>query len=400
DDGGMAAVASGDGSVLLWKLATGNTSALFPDGSRVADAAGGLTALSWDPRGHRLATGTGNGSVDLWNPDATRARRLGQIARGVVALSFSPDSHTVAGLDEEGVLLVWPVTDAPRPTLATPMGHRIRATLAWSPDGTEVAAIECQAKCTIAVHDLDGTVRVRLPETPRPADRMRYSADGRWLVSEHDDGPRLWDVERGIGVPLAWPEDATPGRRIAFVFTQDGENVRFATATVVRDEEDRKVATTLQVWQAGIESGDVHLLFEEPELSLLLSDDDFVTLLLRTHDGRTLLWTLDDDGMQMLPPVPSGYDRLLVAPSREALVLMPAVRNDAEPRWIHAQTGQSRGLSRLHDPVAWSSQGVIADVGQPTELRVWLDATPNSADDFRAWLDATTDHVVDAAAIR
>ncbi|MBL4689235.1 MAG: protein kinase [Nannocystaceae bacterium] len=407
-DGTLAAVASGDGSVLIWQLATGSTSAMFPDGSQVIDAGGSLTAIAWDPRGQRLATGTRNGSVDLWGPDGTHSRQLGQIARGVVALSFSPDSHTVAGIDSKGVLLVWPVTDAPRPHLATPVGQRIRSVLAWSPDGTEVAAIECQSRCTIAVHRLDGSVRLRLAETPRPADRLRYSQDGRWLVSEHDDGPRLWDVKSGTAVPLSWPEDARdaasprgqPGPRIAFVFTPDGDNVRFATATSERNNAGRRVATTLRVWQASIASGDVHLLFEEPELSLLLSDDDFVTLLLRTHDGRTLLWTLDDDTMQLLPPVPLGYDRLVLAPNREALLLLPDDQSRRQPLWIHVETGQSREFPRLHDPVAWSSHGVIVDVARPSELRLWLDATPDSAETFLVWLDATTDHVIDAASIR
>ena len=399
-DGSMAAVATGDGSVLLWTLATGNTSSVFPDGSRVLPVPGALSALSWDPDGRRLVTGTLSGSVDLWTPEGQHERRLGQIARGVLALSFSPDGAAVAGLDEEGVLLVWPIADAPQPHMAAPLGQRIRRALAWAPDGTEVAAGECQAQCTIALHELDGSVRTRLPSTARPADHMRYSEDGRLLVSEHDDGPRLWDVGLGEEVVLRWPEETDPGKRLAFVFTSDGDSVRFATSNPVRDEAGRKVATTLRVWQAGIGSGAVHLLFEEPDLTMLLSDAEFITLLLETHDDRTLLWTLDDDRMRMLPPVPSGFDRLRVAPRRDALLLRPAEDSEIEPRWIHVDTGQARGFPRLGDPVAWSPEGLIADVGSPDELRLWLDETPDDVDSFLGWLAVTTELEVDASTLR
>jgi len=400
-NGALAAVATGDGSVLLWKLAAAGSSAVFPDGSRVTDTPGALSALAWDARGERIATGSLNGSVDLWQADGTKERQLAQIARGVVALQFAPNNDALAGLDDEGVLLIWSITDSPEPHMASPDGQRIAFELVWSPNSDHVAVGECQKiGCWVVLHDVDGEVVTRLPRTRRPADRIRFSDDGRWLASEHDDGPQLWDLARGEGVPLSWPDDMSPAQRLALVFTADGQNLRFATSTPVLDDAGHQVATTLAVWQAGIASGDVHLLFEEPELSMLLSDADFVTLLLRTHDGRTLLWTLDDDAMQVLPGIPPGYDRLLVAPDRDALLLLPEDRIGLEPRWTHVQTGQSRGMPRLRNPIAWSSQGILADVGAPSELRLWLDATPATVPLFRAWLEETTDLSIDPSTIR
>ena len=50
--------------------------------------------------------------------------------------------------------------------------------------------------------------------------------------------------------------------------------------------------------------------------------------------------------------------------------------------------------------VAWSSEGLIADVGAPDELRLWLDETPDDVESFMGWLAMTTELEVDASSLR
>ncbi len=402
-DGNWAAAATGDDTVQLWRLTGIGGEGTQPDGSRVTATPGRLTALAFSHAGSLLASATRGGTVQLWSDRGELRGQLGQHRRTVLDLGFSPQGHELAALDEDGGLVVWSVVDRDQPPLhLRSQGSTRSGAWAWAPDGDAIAAPRCQGleRCEVVLYPLSGDEPFALAPTDSPASALRFSPSGRHLLSDHPTGSWLWDLSDGQGHGLEWPEGQQPGKRLAFAYVSGG--VRMATADVTRDEEARVVSTTLRVWHINKTNGDVHMLLERPELRTLLVDADLQTLLLRTHDDKTLLWRLATDNFRLLPPIGRGYDHLVVSPDAKALLLRtrPERGREADHLWIDVESGQMRRFSRRNEPMAWSRRGIVADVPSQRGLRIWWDPTPDEIGAFLRWLDDTTNHVVDAASIR
>ncbi len=336
-DGHWAAAATGDETVSVWRLTGMRGDDTAPDGSRVINARGAITALAFSRAGSLLASASRQGELQLWSERGESRGTLGRHARAILDLEFSPQGHELAAYDEDGRIVVWSVADREQP----PVYLRNEGSLgsvawAWSPDGDVIATPSCETpqRCEVVLYSLSSDDPVAFGTTDSPASALRFSPSGRHLLSDHPTGSWLWDLEDGQGRPLEWPEGQQPNMRLAFAYVRGG--VRMATADVVRDHEARVVSTTLRVWHIGQQSGDVHLLFEEPELRTLLADTDGRTLLLRTHDDNTLMWRLAGDRFRLLPAIIGpGFDRMIVSPDARALLLRPEPdRRREEP--LHA----------------------------------------------------------------
>ncbi len=401
-DGTWAAAATGDEAVHVWRLRGTSEAGTQPDGSRITPAAGPITALAFSHTGGLLAAATRQGVVQLWSERGEERGTLGQHPRTILDLGFSPQGHELAALDEDGGIFVWSVVDRDKPRLQLRHEGSRSAAWAWSPDGELIAAPRCEnaEQCEVVLYPLSLAKPQALAVTDSPATALRFSPSGEQLLSDHPTASWLWNLGEGRGRALEWPEGLQPGKRLAFAYVEGG--VRMATADMVRDEEARVVSTTLRVWHIGRDSGDVHLLFEEPELRSLLVDADGRTLLLRTYDDNTLLWRLAGDRFRLLPAIGAGYDRLLVSPDTQALLLRPRAElgRDAAALWVDVESGQMRRFSRRTDPMSWSPRGTIADVPSRQGLRIWRDPTPDRGPEFMRWLHETTNLVVDPATIR
>ena len=206
-DGHTLASGSGDGSIQLWSLPqtvlTGSTSV--------------VDSVSFGPDRHVLADGDTDGAVRLWDvTDPAHPRLLGRTLTSsstapVAPAAFSPDWHTLASGGADSVVRLWDVADPVHPrllgqTLSTrPVGQTLSNytapidSVAFSPDGH-----------TLASGDTDGVVRlwdVADPAHPRllgqplsngddaAIESAVFSPSGNTLASGSDDGTvRLWDV--------------------------------------------------------------------------------------------------------------------------------------------------------------------------------------------------------------
>ncbi|MCB9714308.1 MAG: protein kinase [Myxococcales bacterium] len=402
DDGAWAAAATGE-QVRLWRLTGIGDLGTQPDGSRITPTAGPLTALAFSRAGGLLASATRQGLVQLWSEQGDPRGDLGQHSRTVIDLGFSPQGHELAAIDEDGGIIVWSVADRDQPPVQLRReGSRRSAAWAWSPDGETIAAPRCDGMehCEVALYPITGEEPQALAVTDSPAITLRYSPSGLTLLSDHPTDAWLWALPEGRGRPLEWPDGVPAGERLAFAYVHGG--LRMATAEVLRDEEARMLSTTLRVWHIGQESGDVHLLFEEPELRTLLVDTERRTLLLRTHDDNDLLWRLAGDHFRLLPSVGTGHERLIVSPDARVLLLRPRYERGRAPDslWVDVESGQTRRFSRRNDPMAWSARGTVADVYGRRGLRTWSDPTPDEIGLFLRWLDDATDAKVDPTLIR
>jgi WD40 repeat protein len=67
---------------------------------------GGVRAVAFSPNGQHLATGGGDGVMQLWNPrTGALTRTLRGHDRAINAVAFSPDGRMLASGSDDGVLL-------------------------------------------------------------------------------------------------------------------------------------------------------------------------------------------------------------------------------------------------------------------------------------------------------
>ncbi|WP_244366376.1 nSTAND1 domain-containing NTPase [Micromonospora echinofusca] len=221
-DGRTVVFGSGDGSIRVWDVqrlrevaelrghAQGAWSvALSPDGQRVISGSGDGTARTWavQPRGaeHRLLAGHEgpitavaldrtarivtagvDGTVRLWHQDGTDVVAPGP--EPVVALACSPTADVLAvALRDGSIHLIRDDGDMRLDGEAE--------SLAWSPDGSRLAA-GCKDN-TIRVWDL--RARSTAGVLRGHADwvgALAWSPSGRYLASGSDDRTvRIWDIE-------------------------------------------------------------------------------------------------------------------------------------------------------------------------------------------------------------
>ena len=191
----ILAVGTSVGEVLLWNIADPAHPSPLPPLTGLPDAS---TSLAFSTRGQMLAAGAGS-AIQLWNMHAVATSGLvTQIntdfsAGQVLSVALSPDLKTLAvGVSEAHSTLLWNIADPahpqPEPPLTGPTSWV--NTVAFSPDGTELAAGSSDGM--VWIYKLaTGQLVTKLPH-PRPVDEIDYRPDGS-LISFADDGTvRSW----------------------------------------------------------------------------------------------------------------------------------------------------------------------------------------------------------------
>ncbi|MET8090775.1 AAA family ATPase [Micromonospora sp. NPDC005220] len=179
-DGRRAVSGSGDGTARLWTIQ--------PRGAEqrlLAGHDGPVTALALD-RTAKIVTGGADGTVRIWQPDGTAD--VMALPEPVLSVACSPTADLIAVVVRDGSIHL----------IGTDSDVQIGAeaeSLAWSPDGSRLAA-GCK----------DNSVRVWDVRTSSSAGVLRGHADwvgtlawspsGRYLASGSDDRTvRVWDIE-------------------------------------------------------------------------------------------------------------------------------------------------------------------------------------------------------------
>ncbi|HKQ06648.1 MAG TPA: WD40 repeat domain-containing protein [Blastocatellia bacterium] len=209
-NGQMIAFATLDTTVSLWNSATGALKQRFlaPTGAtpgaanmlnieRLVVSAEAVIALAFSADGATLAGLSDSGGVKLW--DARAATLRTQSAGGESAftcLAFSPDAARLAlGEQGGGIMLLDTATMEARLEIAGNDGAI--ASLSFSPDGKWMAA--ATAKGTLQVLEA-ATARLtsEIAAHHGAATSVLFSPDGQRLVSAGVDGTvKLWDVATG-----------------------------------------------------------------------------------------------------------------------------------------------------------------------------------------------------------
>lgn len=250
-DGTHIASAGGDGTVRVWEAQTGESLLTYRGHTHVLNKINlqaTVYTVALAPEGQRIVSAGDGPGVHVWDAAKGQTLTLYQGHSGwlpkVFAVAWSPDGRSIAsacssiGMDKTvhiwdsdtgQTLIRYDAHDGWLPNFSV-------LSLAWSPDGTRVAAT-CGDKTiriwSTATRRLSATYRFRSPWSSHIA----WSADSRYLASAHSDHTaQVWDTS--TGVPIVTYHGHTESIRYV-AWSPDGTRVASAS-------NDR----TVQVWEA------------------------------------------------------------------------------------------------------------------------------------------------------
>ena len=159
-----------------------------------------VRGVAWDTQGTLLATGCSDRNVYVWETASGKLRfRLAGHEGPVIQLNFSPRGALLASAAWDGRLFLWDMQRGRSLVSQPEQGGGYR----FSADGIRLAWLSEEARVSIGEI---ATARECLQFSCEALSAVRtwgcdFSPDGRWLVTGHNDGLRLWDAAtaRGVG---------------------------------------------------------------------------------------------------------------------------------------------------------------------------------------------------------
>lgn len=370
-DGGLLAVGSEDGGVLICDSVTGSPlRTLHGHRGRVYKVAYGTAGL---------VTGSSDGTVRLWDPDtgATRLELQGH-PEGAWPIASSGDLIAAGGAD--GVMRVWSSGEL----IHELAGHTAPILTSVFLPGLLVTG---DAGGGIRVWDLTtGDIRHELPGHNGAVYRLISSPDGGTIAAGDGQGVvRLWDPF--TGAPLHELADH-PGRVYTLAFHPDGTLLASGdTAGAVRLWD---TASGHLVGSLPGHRGAVYQVLFSPSGDMLATGDS---------DGVVRIWDVSGGGMPSLRVELSGHRGSVwpfaFRPDGRQLVTSS---NDGTTRLWDPATGQCRHTLRGHGrrigAVRFSADGsTLATCGNDGYVRLW---DPRTGRRLRS-LTGVADRLVSAA---
>jgi hypothetical protein len=282
-DGKRLASGSEDRTIRLWNAAGG------PAHRTLERHADWVSRVAWSPDGRMLASGSSDGTIQLWDAQMGEVLRVLAGHTGwITGLAWSPDGQTLASGSSDGTIQLWDSRGWElRRTL---QGHTgLVLSLAWSPDGQMLAS--GSGSGVILLWDGHSREPSRMLEGHTAAVRsLAWSSDGRTLASGADSGTiRLWDYLPGRPTNIL---EGHTGPINGLQFSPDG-------ALLASKADD------VRLWQG--DPWEPVAILPEPRTSRWSSALAFhpSAPLLATlgEDGRTIaVWDLDVSTLLRSPP--------------------------------------------------------------------------------------------------
>jgi len=185
-DGSWLVVASAAGPVAVFEVGSGDVLHELPGHE------GGTNIVACHPRQSLIASGGQDGSVRLWDPIAGQPTATLALAAGWVDhLAWSPDGTTLAAAAGRTLVLLNP--DGSLQHTFDPAPKTISA-LAWQPTGSCIAAAYFGGVVLWRADDF--VAQSQFPYN-NGIHALVWSIDSRWLVSGNQDpSVHLWFVEK------------------------------------------------------------------------------------------------------------------------------------------------------------------------------------------------------------
>jgi WD40 repeat protein/tetratricopeptide (TPR) repeat protein len=270
-NGQTLAAGNTDGTVTLWDLnAKDPTSETLTAGHT-----GWVWTVEFSLDGQYIASGSRDGDIVLWNP---ATGQVSQTLRGhkdwVNDVAFSPDGRTLASASDDDTIRLWDVATG-RPIGEPLVGHNADvSSVAFSPDGMLASGGSGDQRIRLWNVETGLPIGSALTRHDGGVQDVAFSSDGQTLASVGDDGKIiLWDIHKLLDQPLIRYAYGGPD---AAVLSLDGRTL----ATVSENN-------TITLWD-----------LTSREQIRQLSNKDRITGAAFSSDGRTLVVTSDDDGLQ------------------------------------------------------------------------------------------------------
>ena len=266
-DGSRLAAGSYDGRVRVWEASSGEELAHIKHG-------GWVQAVAFSPDGAQVATGGSDDTVRLW--DASSGEELVRVEHrsGVLAVAFSPDGGRLATGSYDGTARLWDRASGEE-LVRMEHGGGVLA-VAFSPDGAQVAT--GGSDDTVRLWDASSGEELVRVEHRSGVLAVAFSPDGgRLATGSYDGTARLWD--RASGEELVRMEHG--GGVLAVAFSPDG--VQLATGSY--DEAAR-------LWEASSGSELARMEHGSPVLAVAFSIDG-VQLVTGSSYKTARLWTVN-----------------------------------------------------------------------------------------------------------
>lgn len=190
-DGTKLATGSGDATVKIWEVATGR------ELITLRGHTGTISAIEFSPEGSRLATASHDASVKLWEVSTGREiLTLRGHSQRISSVAFSPDGKMLATASWDGLVKLWDAVTGNE--LKTLKGHQSWVwSVAFSPDGSRLASAGEDHTVKIWAVTQDQEVAT-LKGHSLSVYTVTFSPNGLWLASGgNDHSTKIWDAKSG-----------------------------------------------------------------------------------------------------------------------------------------------------------------------------------------------------------
>ncbi|GCA84352.1 serine/threonine-protein kinase F [Microcystis aeruginosa NIES-2522] len=190
-DGRYLASGSGDKTIKIWEVATGNELRTLTGHSR------GVYSVVYSPDGRYLASGSGDNTIKIWEVATGKGlRTLTGHSSEVNSVVYSPDGRYLASGSYDKTIKIWEVATGKQ--LRTLTGHSETVySVVYSPDGRY-----------LAIGSNDKNIKIWEVATGKELRTLTghsswvysvvYSPDGRYLASgSWDKTIKIWEVATG-----------------------------------------------------------------------------------------------------------------------------------------------------------------------------------------------------------
>lgn len=163
-----------------------------------------ISSLAWSPDGKRIASASGDHTVQIWNAsNASHVLTYREDRLDISAVAWSPNGELIVSGDINGAIQVWNATSGQ--IVSTYQKHSSAIySLAWSPDNQDIASASgdgtlqvWQASSGSLLFEVKNAVTARGITFPQAWNAVAWSHNGRYLAAGTDGNAQVFDTRTG-----------------------------------------------------------------------------------------------------------------------------------------------------------------------------------------------------------
>ncbi len=315
-DGTRLASGSTDKTVRLWDLTSKD------EWVTLRGHTGWTNVLAFSPNGEMLASGSTDKTVQLW--DKTTGELLAMLTghvNGITALAFSPDGKTLVSSSTDGTVRFWQTeTGAPVDNLITGHTQSMKA-VTFFQGGSTLASVAFNG--VITFWDIETSQKSAIQDAGYRNwfPTLAFSPNGTKLASVGADSTVIFDGSYGISLSSGRSDhlirltDVGTGRELAtlpygkgtdaLTFSPDGKTVAFSGVGEIR-LWNTETGNEQEIPLADLKTD----VFSMPRVTALAFSPNGARLVSGTHQGKIQMWDVVTGGALAAFEEPTARENL------------------------------------------------------------------------------------------